>query len=388
MAITSLFGPTPQQVLMARQKEAQEQTMLRNQQIAQQGGQFGAFAPLYQAGLRFGDVATQAAMQGLFPQQADPALQQASAVQSVLSKYSDQDQSSPEVLTKIGRELMSVAPDAGIKALTLAQQLSKEDKLITAKPGERIFRRGAGGALEMVAEIPDDEDPLKAASRDKFNEIYAKYPDTPEGRARAAVEFRNWDNTFKERVSAASNVAGDLKPQDVAAVRNIAEDIYGKDKSKLTTVGEIKTYISEIRKGNPAAVPQLRRSLVKLVGDNQIGQNEVAQALGSGGFTQDVIEGVNRFLTGLPTNLKADQIEQAVNALEDYYGTRFNRGRESASSLLKDTKIPGTTIDKIVGKPYTSANQKKNAQFQEGKIYRDANGNTARYVNGKFEPVK
>jgi hypothetical protein len=65
-------------------------------------------------------------MQGLFPQQADPALQQASAVQSVLSKYADQDQSSPEVLTKIGRELMSVAPEAGIRALGIAKELKQQ----------------------------------------------------------------------------------------------------------------------------------------------------------------------------------------------------------------------------------------------------------------------
>jgi hypothetical protein len=126
--MASLFGPTPQEVIMARQQQMQQEQMLRNQQISQQGGQFGVFAPLYQAGLRFGDVASQAVTQGLFPQQADPALQQASAIQSVLGKYQDEDLSSAETLTKIGRELMQIAPEAGIKALTLAGQLGKEKK--------------------------------------------------------------------------------------------------------------------------------------------------------------------------------------------------------------------------------------------------------------------
>lgn len=147
MAIASLFGPTPQQLLMARQKEAQEQQMLRNQQIAQQGGQFGVFAPLYQAGLRFGDVASQAAMQGLFPQQMDPALQQASAVQSVLGKYQGQDLSSPETLTKIGRDLMQVAPDAGLRALTLAGSLTKEKKTVTLSPGQQVIDPTTGKVL-------------------------------------------------------------------------------------------------------------------------------------------------------------------------------------------------------------------------------------------------
>jgi hypothetical protein len=96
--------------------------MLRNQQIAQQGQQFGVFAPLYQAGLKFGDVGAQAAMQGLFPQQADPRLQQATAVQSVLAKYQGEDLTDPAVLAKIGKELTPIAPEAGFKALTLADQ--------------------------------------------------------------------------------------------------------------------------------------------------------------------------------------------------------------------------------------------------------------------------
>jgi len=136
---TSLFGPTPAELIMAQQKEAQQMQMLRNQQMAQQGQQFGVFAPLYQAGLKFGDVGAQAVTQSLFPQQADPRLQQATAVQSVLAKYADEDQSDPAVLTKIGKDLMSVAPEAGLRALTLAEQLTKkEEKPITVSPGQRL----------------------------------------------------------------------------------------------------------------------------------------------------------------------------------------------------------------------------------------------------------
>jgi hypothetical protein len=100
------------------------------------------FAPLYQAGLKFGDVASQATMQGLFPQQADPALQQASAIQSVLGKYQGEDLSSAETLTKIGKDLMQVAPDAGLKALTLAKELAPK-----------------GGKITLGAELLDQIDP-------------------------------------------------------------------------------------------------------------------------------------------------------------------------------------------------------------------------------------
>jgi hypothetical protein len=115
MAIQSLFGPSPAQVLEQRRKE-QEQSIL------QQGREFGVFAPLYQAGLRFGEQGRQS-MQGLFPGQQDAALQEATAVQSVLAKYADQDQSNPEILSQIGRELLPIAPNAGMKALMFAKEL-------------------------------------------------------------------------------------------------------------------------------------------------------------------------------------------------------------------------------------------------------------------------
>jgi len=105
MAIQSLFGTSPEEVILARQKEARQEQLLRNQQIAQQGSQFGVFAPLYQAGLRFGDIAGQAVSQGLFPGSADPILKKAVDVQSVLSRYQGQDLSDPTVLKGMSGEL-------------------------------------------------------------------------------------------------------------------------------------------------------------------------------------------------------------------------------------------------------------------------------------------
>jgi len=163
MATQSLFGPSPAEIIFAQQKEAQQQNMLRNQQISQQGQQFGVFAPLYQAGLRFGDVASQAAMQGLFPQQTDPRLQEATAVQAVLSKYADQDQSNPLTLEKIGRDLMPVAPDAGIRALTLAKQLTKDDKLTIVSPGASAIT----GKGEVVYTAPEKVKPTKIGLTDQ-----------------------------------------------------------------------------------------------------------------------------------------------------------------------------------------------------------------------------
>ena len=159
MAITSLFGPTPQQLLAAQLKEEEEKDFLRNQQIAQQGREFGVFAPLYQAGLRFGDISSKAGQQitkSLFPEVQNPQLQQAQKIESVLQSYQGQNFGDPSVLQKIASDLFAAgAPDAGIKALATAKSLTTKDDFVTGKPGEKIFRRGPGGQLTEVVSIPD-----------------------------------------------------------------------------------------------------------------------------------------------------------------------------------------------------------------------------------------
>lgn len=165
MAITSLFGPTPQELIAAQVKEQEQMDMLRNQQIGQQGREFGVFAPLYQAGLKFGDLGSRAITQSLFPEVRNPQLQQAQTIQSVLQTYQGQNLGDPSVLQKIASDLFAAgAPDAGIKALATAKSLTTKDDFVTGKPGEKIYRRGPGGALIEVVSIPDREKDLKPSS--------------------------------------------------------------------------------------------------------------------------------------------------------------------------------------------------------------------------------
>ena len=123
MAITSLFGPTPAEIIAAQQQQMQQEQLLRNQQIAQQGAEFGPFRGLYQAALRFGDIGSQAVTQGLFPQQMDPRLQQATAIQSVISRYSDQDFTNPDVLSSMSKDFAQIGRPQ--QAILLAQEASK-----------------------------------------------------------------------------------------------------------------------------------------------------------------------------------------------------------------------------------------------------------------------
>lgn len=119
MAIESLFGPSVGDVQELRRQQ-------QEREIAGAGKEFGMFAPLYQAGLRFGNKAANSINTLLGAQ--DPLLQEATAVQAVLSKFSNEDPSDPATLEKIGKELMSVAPDAGLRAISLSRQLTKDKK--------------------------------------------------------------------------------------------------------------------------------------------------------------------------------------------------------------------------------------------------------------------
>lgn len=156
--MASLFGPTPQEIIYARMKEDEKMRMLRDQQISQEGSQFGVFAPLYQAGRRFGEMGSKAIVSGLFPEAVEPDLRRAQATESILAKYQGQDLSDPAVLKKIGSDFMTAGvPEAGIKAITMAKELTPKQEFITGKAGEIIYRRGADGTLTEVAAIPDKD---------------------------------------------------------------------------------------------------------------------------------------------------------------------------------------------------------------------------------------
>jgi hypothetical protein len=128
-------------------REDEKMRMLRNQQIGQEGGEFGAFAPLYQAGRRFGEVGSQAIVKGLFPEAEDPSIRQAQAVQLVRQKYQGQDFSNPSVLQNIASDLFNAgAPEAGLNLLKTAQDITPKEKKINeigkTPQGLQVYQEG------------------------------------------------------------------------------------------------------------------------------------------------------------------------------------------------------------------------------------------------------
>jgi hypothetical protein len=358
--MATLFGPSPAEVLMARQKEQEQMYMLRQQQIGQQGGQFGVFAPLYQAGLQFGDIGAQAMRQGLFPQQADPALMKATAIQGVLSKYAGQDMQSADVLRQISKDLMPIDPDASIKALTIAKSLRPEkEKLTSVAPGSSVIDE-QGNVLFTAPDRPaKDTNPTTASEIDYLTSLQSRYPDTAEGKAAAANEFAQWKSSFRQREAAAGVPgAGEVKVTDIASATGIVDRFVKDPKDRLSTANSARTQLNLAKQGSGPAFAQLKRQLVKLVGDSQIGQGEVRDALGRAGIVGDTIDAVNTFLTGVPSRDKLGAVEQVINALEEQGALSYNEGRAQAERVLNNAKLTPSTVKDLIPPPYKTAREK------------------------------
>lgn len=126
MAIQSLFGPSAADIQEQRRR-------LAEQEIAASGGEFGVFAPLYRAGSRFGRQAAEGISTLMGAQ--DPMLKKAADIQSVLSKYQNEDLTSSAVLGNIARELAAIGYSN--EAVGVAQQAAARKQQET----ENAFRQ-------------------------------------------------------------------------------------------------------------------------------------------------------------------------------------------------------------------------------------------------------
>jgi hypothetical protein len=230
---------------------------------------------------------------------------------------------------------------------------------------------------------------------------------TPANFAAAAAELGfgvlpNLSNYTPEQTAAVNNLlqtrgertqaagvpqSGEVKIQDLASARGLVKDLTGSSKDKLDTVRDVRTQLNLAKKGEGAALPQLQRQLIKLVGDSQIAQAEVRAALGSAGIVGDTINAVNQFMTGVPTADKLASVEKVIDALEDINAQSYNRSRKQAAEIIGEAKFNEQTKKALIPPEYKTRKEKSTG-FVEGKVYIDASGNRARYVKGKWEPVQ
>jgi hypothetical protein len=223
MAIQSLFGPSPAEVQELRRQQEEKE-------ILASGGEFGAFAPLYQAGLRFGSAGRQA-MAPLMGAQ-DPMLQKATAIQGVLAKYQDQDPSDPLVLTQIGRELMTVDPDAGFKAIAMARELAPKQGETRVLPPGAVLVDAQGNILAEGKATKSETD----AVAPKVSDSWVKYQEllsigTPEKDARA-IAYKTNTTDFRRDLEVSKRV----------------EKVEKQEQQRASTIGTIDNVMNTVDK--------------------------------------------------------------------------------------------------------------------------------------------
>ena len=175
---------------------------------------------------------------------------------------------------------------------------------------------------------------------------------------KAAIIYNQRELEEKQRVAKAGVAqplsSGAIPFTVIKQAQDTVNEYTAKPKLALDNIGRIAAIGEQVKK-NPNSLPLFKRELVKLSGDSQIGQNEVKNVLGSAGFASDVINGVNNFLTGAPTNVKIDDVLQGVKALEEYAAKKYTAGREQARTVLElgniDAKAQQTLLPPVYKMP-------------------------------------
>lgn len=355
MAIQSLFGPTPAEIQELRRQQEEKE-------ILSSGEEFGVFAPLYRAGLRFGAQGRRASASLLGT--SDPMLQKATGIQSVLAKYQGQDINSPEVMQSIANDLRSIDPEASLRAAQMARELApKTEKPITVSPGQQIVNPATG---EVVYTAPDREaagfkpstafgevaQELGFGAKTNLNEY------TPAQTAAVNAEI--------QRRKEAEQRAGVPQPGQVdittiSKAQDVVDQYTKSSADRLSNIAPLRAQLSQAKAGSGAAFEQVRGQLIKLVGDSQISNAERNRITGSSGVIEDAINKINTLFTGTPTQDKLNEIERIVVTLEDVYANQFNRSRDKAETVLNQSKLAPETRSALLPPRYTSAAERVKA---------------------------
>lgn len=324
-----LFGYDPTQLQQAEQ-----------QRLATLYGQAGS--PYEKMGMALGQLGG-AAVKGLFNIE-DPAISANKEATALAAQY---DLYSAAGLKEYTTALQQRAQETGNPALaaivpraaaeyqkallneaTIADKLEKKTPNIGEQVNQQLFAKFKQDAIKQG--VPADQVDMAAAM------AYDKY-----------------EKDSKVRVAAAgvAPAPGQVPLTVLGQAQDIADKYTAKPKARLENIGGIVAIAKQV-KTNPTVLPQFQRELVKLAGDSQIGQNEVKNILGSAGFGADVIDGVNKFLTGAPTNTKIDDVLRGVKAIEQYTAKQYETGRKKAERVLAQGKIDPETKAAVLPDPY------------------------------------
>jgi len=152
---TSMFGMSPLDILEQRIQQQEKSNQFRRAAQSQAGQSLGIFAPLYEAGLGFSDLAGQAS-RAVFGNQ-DPMLMKASQIQEAMA---GKDMNKPEDMASFAREL--AARGYTNEAIQIAQQA----RSMTTEDTKLGLQEREVAAREKSAEAAAGFDALNIITKD------------------------------------------------------------------------------------------------------------------------------------------------------------------------------------------------------------------------------
>ena len=351
MAIQSLFGPTPAEIQELRRQQEEKE-------ILSSGEEFGVFAPLYRAGLRFGAQGRRASASLLGA--SDPMLQKATGIQSVLAKYQGQDINSPEVMQNIANDLRSIDPEASLRAAQMARTLAPKRDIRTADGA--IVDITDPRSPQVLYQSPDKEAGFKPSTN--FGEVAQElgfgaktdlnqYTPAQTAAVNALITKRKED---EQRAGVPQ--PGQVDITTISKAQDVVDQYIKGPSERLSNIEPLRTQLKLAKQGNGAAFEQVRGQLIKLVGDSQISNAERSRITGGSGIIEDAVNRINTLFTGLPTQDKLNEIERIAVAFEDVYGNQFNRARDKAETVLNQSKLATETRAALLPSRYVSGAEK------------------------------
>jgi hypothetical protein len=320
------------------------------------GGMFGMTPEMYQQGMARRDTATNVQLAGLTPGQLagfyamEAGTGLGRAAQGLLGVEDPQMQ----LISRTNQLVQEIGIDTPEKLRTLAGELQKipGGAALAAQAVDRADKMLVSAAT-VAAKTREKVPPIdEQAATVRYNELVQQF-----GEVEGARKYREEQLTGKKSVAAAGVPApGMVGISDIKGGADIVDRYTKEPKTKLDAVGSVVAQLQAV-KTNPTLLPQVQRSLVKIVGDSQIGQNEVKNILGSSGFTADIIDGVNKFFTGAPTDAKIDDVLRGVKVMEEYYSKQYSSGRDKAGRVLGNAKLDQRTIDDLMPPVYRAGAQ-------------------------------
>jgi hypothetical protein len=305
------------------------------------------------------------------------AMQEAAKAQAAADKmYLDR----VETVTKSPQQLGIVSAPISAQVQSQIAKMSAggqplNEQQIAALQASPQYQQLIGLTSAQAAGVEKQTPPVNTiVDRALYQEALKEAEGDPQ---KAAIIYNNREQAEKRGVAQAgvAPAPGNVPLNVLSQAMDITSQYTKAPKLALDNIGRIAAIGEEVKR-NPTVLPQFRRELVKLAGDSQIGQNEVKAILGSAGFASDVINGVNSFLTGAPTNVKIDDVLRGVKALESHAAKQYEAGRQKAKVVLDQGRIAPETRDAILPPAY----QMPKAPPKVGEIrggYRFKGGNPA-----------